>query len=86
MTTTTELDPRTKSQKNAVQKHLNRLVGGVITAVGAIVEDDYGFPLVWPVLNVVLADGTKLEVIVSSDTEGNGAGHLFIGAIGYEEV
>jgi hypothetical protein len=81
MSTSTELDPRVKGQQEAVQKSLDGLIGGVIVAVGAVVEDGFGWPEVWPVLHVILADGTKLEVAVSQDAEGNGPGHLFIGAI-----
>lgn len=74
--------------KEAVLKNQSQLVGGTITAVDAVVEDDYGWPIVWPVLKVTFPDGTKLDVVISADEEGNGAGHLFIGAEGtlYSEV
>lgn len=81
-------DSRVTHQKEAALKNLSQLVGGTITAVDAVVEDDFGFPLVWPVLKVTFPNGTKLDVVISTDEEGNGAGHLFIGAEGtlYSEV
>jgi hypothetical protein len=81
-------DNRVTDHKKALLKNLSQLVGGTITAVDAVVEDDFGFPLVWPVLKVTFPNGTKLDVVISTDEEGNGAGHLFIGAEGtlYSEV
>lgn len=85
MSAATKLEERTKSQQAYVQKELEKLINGKIVAIGAVVDeefgDDFGWPEVWPVLHVLLPDGTKLEVSVSQDEEGNGPGHLFIGAI-----
>jgi hypothetical protein len=85
MSAAAKLEERTKSQQAYVQKELEKLINGKIVAIGAVVDeefgDDFGWPEVWPVLHVLLPDGTKLEVSVSQDEEGNGPGHLFIGAI-----
>lgn len=77
MTTTTAV----AAQQAYVQKELNQLLDGKIIAVGAVVEDDFGSPIVWPVLNILLPNGRTLEISVSRDEEGNGPGHLFIGEI-----
>ena len=77
MTTTTAVT----KQQAYVQKELNQLLDGKIIAVGAVVEDDFGWPTVWPVLNILLPNGRTLEISVSRAEEGNGPGHLFIGEI-----
>lgn len=81
----TKQEERIKSQQAYVLGELKKLEGGKIVAIGAVVDeefaDDFGWPEVWPVLHVLLPNGTKLEVSVSQDEEGNGPGHLFIGAI-----
>jgi len=81
MTTTEKYSKHAEAQKTYVENELKQLLGGKIVAYGAIVEDDLGFPEVWPVLHILLPNGEKLEVSVSRDEEGNGPGHLFIVAI-----
>lgn len=78
----TAVESRADSEKKYVEGYLEPLVGGSITAIGAIVEDDFGFPEVWQVLRVKLADGKVVDLVVSRDPEGNGPGHLFIEEIG----
>lgn len=67
-----------EKDKKYVQDYLAPLVGGTIIAYGAVVEDDLGWPEVWPVLRVKLKNGKTVELVVSQDPEGNGPGHLFV--------
>lgn len=70
-----------------MEAYLSRLVGGKITAVGAKLEDDFGYAQVWPTITVELApdkqfrEGRKLVKTVtlelSQDEEGNGPGFAF---------
>lgn len=55
--------------------HYSQLVGGTIVDF-TFFDDDQGS---WPIF-AVEKDGVRLQVEVSSDPEGNGPGHLFIGA------
>jgi len=52
------------------------LVGATITKVTVSESDDEGHS--WPKFAVTLKDGTKLELELSQDEEGNGGGFLFI--------
>ena len=58
--------------------HLNQINGGKITQVGAV-EGEYPGEL-WQILRIE-KDGKTFQVEVSQDAEGNGPGHLFIGAV-----
>lgn len=60
-----------------LQKYLGQLVGATIESVDVKVEEDMGYPEVWPRLQAKLADGTTVTLEVSQDTEGNGPGFLF---------
>jgi len=51
------------------------LVGATITKVTISADDDEGNS--WPTFNVTLKDGTKLELELSQDEEGNGPGFMF---------
>lgn len=57
-------------------KYYGQLVGFQITAV-SFEEDEYG-DRPWPVLHLRHPDGTRLDFVLSSDEEGNGAGFAFI--------
>lgn len=58
------------------ERHYGQLRGATIEEVGQA-EGDYPTES-WPVLIVRMADGTRRQVEVSRDPEGNGPGHLFI--------
>jgi len=51
------------------------LVGATITKVTISDDDDEGNS--WPQFDVTLKDGTKLELELSQDEEGNGPGFMF---------
>ena len=51
------------------------LVGATITKVTVSESDDEGHS--WPKFAVTLKDGTKLELELSQDEEGNGPGFMF---------
>ena len=51
------------------------LVGATITKVTVSESDDEGNS--WPMFHVTLKDGTKLELELSQDEEGNGPGFMF---------
>ena len=51
------------------------LVGATITKVTISDDDDEGNS--WPVFDVTLKAGTKLELELSQDEEGNGPGFMF---------
>lgn len=80
----TKKESRLESQKKYVESYLKPLVGGTIIAFGAVAEDEdeFDFAEVWPVLRVKLSNGETVDLVVSRDEEGNGAGHLFVEAIG----
>lgn len=54
------------------------LVGMEITAVGADVDTEYGWPEVWPWIEVQPREegAEKFKVFISQDEEGNGGGRL----------
>jgi hypothetical protein len=81
MTTVTKQSEAGKAQQAYVEKELKKLIGGKVIAVGAVLEDDLGWPEVWPVFHLLLPNGEKLAITVSRDEEGNGPGHLFIEGI-----
>lgn len=59
-------------------KYYSQLQGAKILKV-EIFEDDFftGSDANWPVLIVELADGSRTEIQISQDAEGNGPGFLF---------
>lgn len=71
-----------EGQKKYVEDYLKPLVGGSVIAYGAVENDEFGFPEVWPVLRIQLPNGKVVDLVVSRDEEGNGPGHLFVEEIG----
>jgi len=59
-----------------MNEYYKQLVGATITGF-ALVEDEYALDP-FPVYLMKLQDGTKVQVDVSRDEEGNGGGFLFI--------
>ena len=51
------------------------LVGATVTKVTISDDDDEGNS--WPIFAVTLKDGTKVELELSQDEEGNGPGFMF---------
>lgn len=64
-----------RQEADALADQMKDLKGARITAVGAKVETDYGWPEVWPWIEVEL-EGQKFKVEISRDEEGNGGGRL----------
>ena len=61
---------------NDLGQYYEQLVGATITRFD-LVEDEYALDP-FPVYLMKLQDGTKVQVDVSRDEEGNGGGFLFI--------
>ena len=57
------------------KNYYGSLVGATITKATVSKADDEGNS--WPTFNVTLKDGTKLELELSQDEEGNGPGFMF---------
>jgi len=57
------------------EEYYGSLVGATITKVTMSDDDEEGN--CWPMFDVTLKDGTKLELELSQDEEGNGPGFMF---------
>ena len=78
--TTTELT----IEQQAIVDDLNGLVGARVVQVAAVLGSDSVYAETWPVLIFETPSGEHIQVEVSRDAEGNGPGHLFIGAVADE--
>jgi len=58
------------------ERYYSQLNGAKIVRYNGIVQDDF-IHVAFPQFEVKLADGTKIQLEVSCDEEGNGAGYLF---------
>lgn len=56
--------------------YYKQLEGATINTV-ELIPDEYDSYIIWPTINITLADGTTAKLEVSQDEEGNGAGFLF---------
>jgi|LakMenEpi03Aug12_release.lakeMendotaPanAssembly.Ray.scaffolds.fasta_scaffold1332526_2 hypothetical protein len=65
-------------QKKAIESEFAPLIGATVVSAGAILDDDGNC---WPVVRFRTADGRLMQLELSSDEEGNGPGHPFIGEI-----
>ena len=61
--------------RNFYADYYGSLVGATITKVTISDDDEEGNS--WPQFYVTLKDGTKLELELSQDEEGNGPGFMF---------
>ena len=67
-----------KSQEQRwAEGYYGALVGLTVRKVEVVVNDDMGYPELWPTITMVADDGEEFVVEVSRDQEGNGAGFLF---------
>jgi len=62
--------------------HLSGLVGATVVQVEAADDGEGGF---WPVIIVQDKNGNVIQLEASADEEGNGPGHIFIGALKGED-
>lgn len=78
VTTGKEQEALTPRPETRLQKVLSLLKGATVLLAEAVTEDDGGSPLrsEWIALNLRLANGKELTLIVSQDDEGNGPGAL----------
>ena len=63
------------NERKFYEAYYGSLVGATINRVTIGKPDDEGYS--WPWLDVTLEDGTKLELELSQDEEGNGPGFIF---------
>jgi hypothetical protein len=61
------------TEKDWISNYLKQLVGCTITEAFAV-SDDSG---IWPVIVATRQDGTKFNLEISRDPEGNGPGFIF---------
>jgi hypothetical protein len=67
-----------KSQEQRwAEGYYGALVGLTVRKVEVVVNDDMGYPELWPTITMVADDGEEFVIEVSRDPEGNGAGFLF---------
>lgn len=67
-----------KSQEQRwAEGYYGALVGLTVRKVEVVVNDDIGYPELWPTITMVADDGEEFVIEVSRDPEGNGAGFLF---------
>tara|TARA_B100000949_G_C14184729_1_gene409087 strand:- start:402 stop:650 length:249 start_codon:yes stop_codon:yes gene_type:complete len=65
----------TSKEQTFYKNYYGTLTGATITKATMSPTDDEGYS--WPTFNVTLKDGTKLELELSKDEEGNGPGFMF---------
>ena len=65
----------TDKERKFYEDYYGSLVGATITQVTISDDDDEGNS--WPMFDVTLKDGTKVELELSQDEEGNGPGFMF---------
>ena len=63
------------NERKFYEDYYGSLVGATINRVTIGKPDDEGYS--WPWFDVTLEDGTKLELELSQDEEGNGPGFMF---------
>ena len=66
-----------QEQIDWLKKYYGSLEGATINKVSVKVEDDMGWPQLWPVLHVTLKDGSTADLELSQDEEGNGPGFMY---------
>ena len=61
---------------NFFEKYYSQLDGAKIIRYNGMIEDEF-ISVTFPQFEVELADGTKIQLEVARDEEGNGGGFLF---------